>query len=300
MIRKRGHRGASPAGQPGGRPGARPGSAPYLANRAGGELAGWPLAFSHRGDAAHGDENTLPAFQRAVEAGYAYLELDIRTSRDGHAVVFHDETLDALTDGSGPVSDHTLEELRAVSIGGEPMAALDDLFHTAVLHWPHARFNIDVKDAAGAVPLARAVHRYGLASRVLVASFEDAHRVACVDELERLTGRRDIAQSPGMRVMAEFRVLSALGLGRLMARRLQGITAFQVPVRYRGVPVVTRGFVRQAHALGIQVHVWTIDEPAEMRHLLALGVDGLMTDRPDVLAEVMRENESWPQGRGAG
>lgn len=282
------------------RAGGRPGSALYLANRTGGELEGWPLAFSHRGDAAQGDENTLAAFQRAVDAGYAYLELDIRTSRDGHAVVFHDEALDGLTNGSGPVSERSLEELRALSIAGEPMAALEDLFHAAVLHWPHARFNIDVKDAAGAPLLAQAVHRYGLASRVLVASFEDTHRVACVVELERLSGRRDIAQSPGMRLMAEFRVLSALGLGRLMARRLEGITAFQVPVRYRGIPVVTRAFVRQAHALGIQVHVWTIDEPEEMKRLLGLGVDGLMTDRPDVLAEVMRENETWPQGRGPG
>ncbi|MDR6892009.1 glycerophosphodiester phosphodiesterase [Falsarthrobacter nasiphocae] len=276
----------------------RVGSAPYLLNRAGGPLAGQPLGIAHRGLPRNGEENTLLAFEHAVGLGYAYLELDIRTTADGHVVVFHDEDLDALTDARGRVGEKTLAEIRRITAGGEPLVTLDELFHRAALAWPRARFNIDIKDAGGAEPLARLIHRYRFEGRVLVTSFSDERRAACVAEYERLSGRRSLAQSPGMGLVAAFVLAGPLGLSSALRGRLEGVVAFQVPERHWGIPVVTRGFVRRAHALGIQVHVWTVNERERMERLLGLGVDGIVTDAGDTLADVLAERGAWPQSTG--
>lgn len=255
-----------------------------------------PLAISHRGYAPGGEENTLAAFQAAIDLGYDYLETDIRTTADGHAVIFHDDRLDRLTTGTGAVHSATLADLQGVRVAGEPLPTLDELFEAAA-QWPGVRFNIDIKDAAGAPLLAEAILRHGMQDRVLIASFSDARRRACVRRYTELAGgsasAAALAQSPGMGLMAEFLVAVRARQTSRLRRRFAGLTALQVPLRQYGVPVVTPGLIRAAHELGIQVHVWTIDDEPTMHGLLDLGVDGIMTDRAEVLARVMRERGHW-------
>jgi glycerophosphoryl diester phosphodiesterase len=267
-----------------------------------------PLAVAHRGFSPQLHENTLAAFQAAVDLGYSYLETDIRTSADGHAMVFHDDRLDPLTDGMGTVAGTTLAELRELTVAGQPMPTLDELFAAAVERWPEARFNVDIKDRAGSALLAEAIVKHGMDDRVLVASFSDARRRACLRRYRELVGRGSerspsgnaaptLAQSPGMGTLADV-VISLHLTGRLsrgLKRRLTGMTAFQVPMQQFGVPVVTPRFIEAAHELGIQVHVWTIDDEPTMHQLLDMGVDAIMTDRADVLARVMERRGHWPQ-----
>jgi glycerophosphoryl diester phosphodiesterase len=152
--------------------------------------------------------------------------------------------------------------------------------------WPEIRFNIDVKAAEAAAPTVSAVRRTEAFGRVLLASFSDARLT-----LVRSLAGPDVATSMGMRAVAALRVAS---LARLPLRLHPSVVAAQVPVSQSGVRIVDRAFLRKAHRLGLQVHVWTIDNPAEMTGLLDLGVDGIMTDRIDVLREVYEKRGLWP------
>ncbi|WP_438870578.1 glycerophosphodiester phosphodiesterase [Paractinoplanes bogorensis] len=242
-----------------------------------------PLAFAHRGGAADGDENTVEAFERAVRLGYRYVETDVHATADGVPVVFHDTTLDRVTDGTGRISSMTWADLRSVRIGGAAaVPRLDEVFAA----WPHVRFNIDVKSDTGVAPTVACVRESGAADRVLLASFSD-RRLARVRELAGPA----VATSLGMRGVARLRMASLAGL-RL--RLPPSVAAVQVPPRQGPFPVVDRRFVTLAHRLGLHVHVWTIDEPAEMNRLLDLGVDGIMTDRLTVLRDVYRARGVWP------
>jgi len=241
-----------------------------------------PLAFAHRGGAAHGDENTAEAFSRAISLGYRYVETDVHSTVDGVAVVFHDATLHRLTGESGRIADLRWADLATVRVGGAAaVPRLDDVLGA----WPQVRFNIDVKADGGVDPTVATVERVGAGDRVLLASFSDA-RLA---RLRALAGPK-VATSLGMRGVARLRLASLTG------RRLRlppSVVAAQVPVRYGRVPVADRRFIRYAQRLGLQVHVWTIDEPTEMHDLLDLGVDGIMTDHVDVLRDVYRSRGHW-------
>jgi len=244
-----------------------------------------PLAFAHRGGAAEGDENTAEAFGRAVTLGYRYVETDVHATADGVPVVFHDPSLRRLTGTAGRVADLRWADLATLRVGGAgAVPRLDDVLAA----WPQVRFNIDVKadDAAG--PTVEAVRRAGARDRVLLASFSDA-RLARV----RALAGPGIATSLGQREVLRLRVSSVTGT-RL--RLPASAAAAQVPARFGPVPVVDRRFVSRAHRLGLQVHVWTIDDPAEMHRLLDLGVDGIMTDRTAVLRDVYVERGAWPAG----
>lgn len=245
-----------------------------------------PLAFAHRGGAAEGDENTAEAFSRAIDLGYRYVETDVHGTADGVAVVFHDPTLARLTGERGRISDLTWADLTSVRVGGAAaVPRLDDVLGS----WPQVRFNIDVKADGGIAPTIHSMERTGAADRVLLASFSDTR----LTRLRALAGPK-VATSLGMRGVARLR------LGSLTGRRLvlpPSVVAAQVPVRYGRIPVVDRRFVAYAHRLGLQVHVWTIDESAEMHELLDLGVDGIMTDRVDVLREVYLSRGHWPADR---
>jgi glycerophosphoryl diester phosphodiesterase len=245
-----------------------------------------PIAFAHRGGAEPGDENTLAAFARAVELGYRYVETDVRATADGVAVVFHDATLDRLTGRAGRVADLRWRDLATLRVAGSAaVPRLDEVLE----HWPEIRFNIDVKHAAGAEPTVAAVRAAGAAHRVLLASFDDA-RLA----LLRTLAGPDVATSLGRRAAAALRVASLTG------RRLRlppSVAAAQVPPRYGPLRVVDRRFVRYAHRLGLHVHVWTIDDPADMHDLLDLGADGIMTDRVEVLRDVFRSRGQWVERR---
>ncbi|WP_433233306.1 glycerophosphodiester phosphodiesterase [Micromonospora sp. CA-248260] len=241
-----------------------------------------PLAFAHRGGAADGDENTVAAFTRAVDLGYRYVETDVHTTADGVCVVFHDATLHRVTGQRGRIADLRWADLASVRVGGATVVPrLDEV----LAGWPQVRFNIDVKADGGVAPAVAAVTRAGAADRVLLASFSDA-RLA---RLRAATAGR-VATGLGMRGVA--RLWWASRHGRPV-RLPESVVAVQVPPRYGGVPVVDRRFLAYCHRSGLQVHVWTIDEPAQMHDLLDRGVDGIMTDHVGVLRDVYRSRGHW-------
>ena len=236
-----------------------------------------PLAFAHRGGAADGDENTMEAFGRAAALGYRYLETDVHATSDGVAVVFHDPSLLRLTGMDGLVADLRWADLAALRVGGAgAVPRLDDILG----EWPQMRFNIDVKADGVVIPTVEAVRRAGAEDRVLLASFSDARLAG----LRKLAGPR-VATSLGMRGVARLRAAS---LARVRIPLPGSVAAAQVPVRHGRITIVNRRFITHAHRLGLQVHVWTIDDPAEMNRLLDLGVDGIMTDRVEVLRDVFQ------------
>jgi glycerophosphoryl diester phosphodiesterase len=252
---------------------------------------GCVLAFAHRGGALHPDviglENTLAAFRIAVELGYRYLETDVHATRDGELLAFHDAHLDRVTDRRGRLADLPYVDVATARVGGrEPIPRLVDLLEEL----PDARFNVDVKSPEGVEPLVQLIRRTGSHDRLLVGSFTE--RV-----LRRFRARLRAAGGPPVATscgVATVTVAKFAPGGRHLQRLLRdpGV-AYQVPVRHRGVPVVDRAFVDRSHASGRPIHVWTIDEAAEMEHLLDLGVDGLITDRPDVLRDVLRARGLW-------
>lgn len=251
-----------------------------------------PIAMAHRGFSREGLENSMAAFRAAVELGYRYLETDVHTTADGVVLLFHDETLDRVTDGSGRVSELPAHVVASARIGGrEPVPRFDEL----LAELPDVRINVDVKDWNSVSSIAAGIEDHQVHHRVLLTSFSDRRRRAVLKLLSR-----PVAASAGVVSVALFTVLGRLLPGpvfRLSMRgTLRGVHALQVPVRYGKVEVVTPGFVRRAHALGLVVHVWTVNDPGEMRRLLDLGVDGLVTDRADLLREVLLERGEWPRG----
>lgn len=248
------------------------------------------LAFAHRGGAYHpeieGLENTLTAFRHAVALGYDYLETDVHTTRDGVLLAFHDDVLDRVTDRVGSVCDLDLADIREARIGGhEQIPTLAELVEA----FPATSFNIDIKSEGAVDVLAEFIAEHDLWDRVLVGSFSP-RRIARFRRLTR--GRVPTAAQP-WEVVA-FRLAPTAGIARWVADRLgSGFDAFQVPHRRKGLTVVTPGFVRRAHAAGKAVHVWTVDDPGEMVALLDRGVDGLITDRTDLLKDVLVARGLW-------
>ncbi|HEY8699962.1 MAG TPA: glycerophosphodiester phosphodiesterase [Arthrobacter sp.] len=247
--------------------------------------------MAHRGFSRDGLENSIAAFRAAVELGYQYLETDVRTTADGVLLLFHDDTLDRVTDHSGRISELTAAEVAAARIGGrEPVALFDEL----VTAFPDIRLNLDVKDWSSVKSLAAGIERHNMHHRVLVASFSDRRRRATLKLLSR-----PVASSAGFTtnalVVALGPLLPARWLRRVLRHALRDVHALQIPVRYGPLRVVTPNYIRRAHSLGLAVHVWTINDPAEMRRLLELGVDGIVTDRADLLRQVMQERGGWPR-----
>ncbi|MER7921126.1 MULTISPECIES: glycerophosphodiester phosphodiesterase [unclassified Streptomyces] len=240
-----------------------------------------PLAFAHRGGAADGVENTVAQFRRAVELGYRYIETDVHATADGRLVAFHDTTLDRVTDGAGRIADLPWAEVERARVGGrEPVPLFEELLET----FPEVRWNIDVKAEPALRPLLDLLERTGAWDRVCVGSFSEAR----VLRAQRLAGPR-LATSFGTRGVLSLR-LRSWGLPAAVRR---SAVAAQVPEGQSGVPVVDARFVRAAHARGLHVHVWTINEPERVHRLLDLGVDGIMTDHIDMLRKVMEERGLW-------
>ncbi len=249
-----------------------------------------PHAFAHRGGAAHAPENSWTAFEHAIKLGYAYLETDARATSDGRLMAFHDRTLDRVTDGSGPIGSRTYREVSALRVAGsEPIPLIEDLLSA----WPDARFNIDLKDEPGIALLAEVLRRTGAWDRVCVTSFSGSRLRTARGLLDRPVC---MATSPAVIAAVRY-TIGAATRGRqpgLLARRLA-----QWQVRCAQVPgkVASASFVRRAHALGLDVHVWTINDRAEMGRLLDLGADGIMTDDICSLREVLIERGQWhPRG----
>lgn len=261
---------------------------PYL------DEPGGVIAMAHRGGARHPElqlpehqtlENTLHAFRHAVDLGYRYLETDVHATSDGQLVAFHDDVLDRVTDSTGALAVLTADEIAKAVIGdGHQVPLMADLLE----EFPDCRFNIDLKAPGAVAVLADLLERTGAHDRVLVGSFS----LSRLREFRRLTGFK-VATSAAPAEVVTFLTSPLPRLARLVTRGR--VAALQVPTRRAGVRIVTAQLVRKAHQAGAHVHVWTIDEPDEMRELLDMGVDGLITDRTDVLKDVLVSRGQWKE-----
>ncbi|MGH3770335.1 MAG: glycerophosphodiester phosphodiesterase family protein [Pseudonocardiaceae bacterium] len=248
----------------------------------------FPRAFAHRGwhlGELAGMENSLAAFRRAAREGYHYLETDVHATRDGVVVVIHDATLDRTTDSSGEVQKLDWAAVRTARVGGrERVCRLADLLEEL----PEALLNIDVKADSAVAPVLELLRRTSGWHRVCLVAFSEAR-------LRRLRAAAGPAllTSTGPVSAAALRLRSVPPLQRI-AVPIRGELA-QLPVRLCGIPLMDRTLLRYAHHRGLEVHVWTVNRAEEMHALLDLGVDGLMTDRPDVLRDVLRARRAWPE-----
>lgn len=248
---------------------------PYLTGRA-------PVAMAHRGGAREAPENSLRAFRRAVSLGYQYVETDIRASVDGVPVVFHDESLARVTDRVGRIRDLPFKEVRKAHIGNaERVHSLEEVLE----HFPGVRFNIDIKEDNAVEPVIELLGRADYLDRVCVASFS-------WNRLRTVRAAFGDAVCTSLAPPEVAALVARTRLGRLsIASRFvlpSGPTCVQVPRRSMRLPVVTHAFIRQAHARDWPVHVWTVDDPSDMNSLLDMGVDGIITDRPSVLRQVLQ------------
>ncbi|NBE52902.1 glycerophosphodiester phosphodiesterase, partial [Streptomyces boluensis] len=233
------------------------------------------------GGTADGLENTAAAFRRAVDSGYRYLETDVHATADGKLVAFHDATLDRVTDGGGRIGSLKWADVHHARVAGsEPVPLFEDLLEA----FPEARWNVDIKAEPALVPLVELIRRTGAWDRVCVGSFSES-RVA---RAQALAGPR-LATSLGASGVAALR-LRSFGIPAPLRR---SAVCAQVPETQSGVRVVDRRFVRTAHALGLQVHVWTVNDRERMAALLDLGADGIMTDHLGTLVEVLKERGAW-------
>jgi glycerophosphoryl diester phosphodiesterase len=249
-----------------------------------------PIAFAHRGGGLEAPENTWTSFTRAHQMGYRYMETDVHSTADGVVVVIHDPTLDRTADRGGVVREMTWPELAGVRlVGDEPIPRLDEVLAA----WPDVRWNIDAKHDSAVQPLIDTLARAGVIERVCITAFSD-RRLARVRRA--LGPRLCTAMGPAG--------VSALRLASVLPRPASTVTAIplrrfgcvQIPMREGPVPLVDRRLVDTAHASGLQVHVWTIDDEMTMARLLDLGVDGIMTDAPTVLKEVLSRRGVWAPG----
>lgn len=240
------------------------------------------LAMAHRGGAKHSDligiENTVAAFAHAMGLGYRYLETDVHATRDGVLVAFHDDALDRMTDGAGRIRDLTYDAVATARIAGvHAIPRMDELLES----FPSARFNVDLKSMTAVEPLVAVLDKLNAHDRVCVGSFNEP----TIRRFRRLVSR-PVATAGGPLAVAAMR----FGLQRCVG---DPGSVFQIPTKRGPLSLVSRELVERAHASGKHVHVWTIDDPAEMSHLIDLGVDGIVTDRTDVLREVLQARGLW-------
>lgn len=241
-----------------------------------------PLAIAHRGGAVDGAENTLSAFGRAVDAGYVYLETDVHLTADGVLIAFHDDELDRVTDRSGRVDALPWAQLRQARVAGvERIPTLAEVLEA----FPDVRINVDPKTDDTVEPLVRTLRETYAVDRVLIGSF-DQRRLLRVRRL--LPG---VATSMGPWEVRALKLAAEGFLPRALVPTWAGCA--QVPETHEGRRIVDRAFVRTAHARGLQVHVWTVNEAADMHRLLNFGVDGIITDAIEVLREVLAERGRW-------
>jgi glycerophosphoryl diester phosphodiesterase len=251
----------------------------------------WPVNIAHRGGADIGPENTLEGFRKGLRVGAGVLELDVHTTADGHVVVIHDATVDRTTDGTGAVREMTLAELKRLEAGctrdeegafhysgeGIRIPTLEEVYN----EFTEVPINVEIKGERPGIEEAvwRIIEEAGAEHRTLVASESSP----TIRRFREVSGGR-VATASSSAELISFYLLSRLGLSRSARPRYQ---ALQGPETYHGLRIVTPGFIRAAHGQGLRVDVWTIDSEADMRRLLGYGVDGIMTDRPDVLAKLL-------------
>ena len=242
-----------------------------------------PLAMAHRGGAIEHVENTMPAFEACVAMGYRYIETDVRVTADGVLLAFHDAILERVTDSSGRIDQLTWAQVSQARIGGrEPIVRLDDLLGA----WPDVRFNLDIKAPGVIAPLVHTIGRTKAHDRICLASFSDA-RVAAA---RRVFGPT-VCTALGPRGVAALRLSSYSPRAADLVRIQAGCE--QVPLQLGGRALVDERFLAAAHARGLQVHVWTVDTAQDAATMLDLGVDGIVTDRPAMLRQLLEKRGQW-------
>jgi glycerophosphoryl diester phosphodiesterase len=252
---------------------------PYLDN------GGLPVAMAHRGGAGAGPdlENTMAAFDHAVGLGYRYVETDVQATADGRVILFHDTSPERLIGVRGAIARMSWADVSRLRVSGrEPIPLLSELLTS----WPELRVNIDAKARATVAPLARVIEEHRAWDRVCVASFSPWRM-------------RDLRAALGPRVAFGLTPWGVSGMrflpgATLKSRLLPGCgPVLQVPTRRFGIPIVTRRLVESVHRTGRHVHVWTINDPARMNSLLDLGVDGIISDRVDLLRDALLSRGQW-------
>ncbi|MEY4158119.1 MAG: hypothetical protein RL743_614 [Actinomycetota bacterium] len=239
-------------------------------------------AFAHRGGASDAAENTLAAFQHAVDLGYTYMETDVHATADGVLLAFHDDDLRRTCGVEGKISEMNWADVRNARVDGrEPIPTFDELVTT----WPSLRWNIDCK-ADNALPhLVAALRNHRILDRVCLGSFSDRRLRTLRAELGP-----EVATSLGPQGVARLRL--AVSLGRAI-RFPDAVYAVQIPPKQGPIPLHSQRFIDIAHESGLHVHYWTIDDPNQMHELLDRGADGIMTDKPTILRDVLVGRERW-------
>jgi glycerophosphoryl diester phosphodiesterase len=250
-----------------------------------------PIRFAHRGSTILWPENTMIAFQGAAELGYRYIETDVHMTRDGVFVTFHDDCLERVTNGAGQVKDRYWEDLQTLDAAyyfkpdqgfplrqkGIAIPTLEEVMTT----FPRIMFNIDLKQPVIEQPLADFIRRHRFEERVLIASFKDKR----VRRFRKFAGN-SVATSSG-----PMEAAAAWAYSRFKHSLNIPAHALQVPPEKKCITVIDQKLINAAHAAGIQVHAWTINDPEQMHRLLDLGVDGIITDRPDLLNTALEKRK---------
>lgn len=241
-----------------------------------------PYGFAHRGGDEQAPENTMAAFQHAVDEGFRYLETDVHLTRDGVLVAFHDVGLARVAGVRGAIADYTWAELEQVDLGaGHGIPRIEDLFAA----FPAARYNIEPKSDAAVAPLAGILRARDLVNRVCIGSFKDAR----IEAVRRLLGP-ELCTSPGPLALARLGARSLTAAGR---RQPSEFGAVQIPPRI-GKARLTAAQVERYHDMGLQVHVWTINDEVEIHRMFDLGVDAVMSDKVVLLKSVLSGRGHWP------
>jgi glycerophosphoryl diester phosphodiesterase len=244
-----------------------------------------PLAFARHGFSEEGMENSMLAFSAAVDLGFRYMGTDVQATSDGVAVAFCEESLDGATDGSGRIGELPWSQVQKAWIGGrEPISTVAEVLSA----WPNLRWSLDVGRSAAVWPTVEAIERTGAHDRVLLAALSGTRRRAVIKRLSR-----PVAMAGGRRRLARFAADVRVGLSGMARFAVRGIDCFHVSLPEGRMPLVTERTVAAVHAVSVQLHVWSVNDPAEMRRLLDLGVDGLASDRADLLREVLIERGEW-------
>jgi glycerophosphoryl diester phosphodiesterase len=265
-------------------------------------LAGAPLLIAHRGGSRLAPENTLPAFLNGVQRWAAdMVELDVQATSDGHCIVLHDERVDRTTDGTGLVQSMTLARLRELDAGfrfstdggatfpfrgmGVRVPTIEEVLEAL----PNTRITVEVKSAAAQEPLFAAIRRFGARDRVIAAGMFDRDRT--------LFDSWDGALSGSLEELKPFWLRHRIGLGWIKGPPCDVV---QVPETWNGRRLVTSRLARDLRRHGIPLHVWTVNDPADMHRLLDWGIEGLISDRPDLLGRVLHERVGRPLAPGHG
>lgn len=256
-----------------------------------------PLVIAHQGGDGVWPGDTMFAFEKSVELGVDVLEMDAHITKDGHIVLMHDEEVDRTTDGSGRIEDLTLQELSRLDAAydwsndggntfpyrgqGIQVPTLAEIFRT----FPEMRYVIEIKLTQNPIqnPLCESIREHGMQEKVLIASFHDEamqnFRAACPE----------VATSASRGEVTAFVLLGKVFLSGLLVPQYESIQPPYDPAESMNIPIMTRRFIREAHAKNVAVEPWTVNDPKLMKQYIEWGVDGIMTDRPDLMIEVMLE-----------